>query len=53
MIATLGSAEKGRKIICADETFELKEEIMPCGNINSLDSRNSYLWDQSIDRLKI
>jgi hypothetical protein len=48
-----GYEERGRKIICADDTFELREVITPFGNADNLDSENTYLWDQPIDRLRI
>jgi hypothetical protein len=44
---------KGRKIISADDTFELREAVAPFGNADNLDSGNTYLWNQSIDRLRI
>jgi len=31
--------------------FELREVITPFGNTDSLDSENTYLWIQPIDRL--
>jgi putative transposase len=37
---------KGRKIICADDTFELREVLTPYGKVNNLDSENTFLWDQ-------
>ena len=37
---------KGRKVICADDTFELREVITPFGNADNLDSENTYLWNQ-------
>jgi len=48
-----GYRVKGRQIICADVTFELREVITPFGNADSLDSENTYLWNKSIDRLSI
>ena len=43
---TLGYKAKGRKIIYADDTFELREVITPFGNTDNLDSENTYLWNQ-------
>ena len=40
----LGLRAKGRKIICADDTFELREELNPYGKANHLDSGNTFLW---------
>ena len=37
---------KGRKIIGADDTFELRELITPFDNADNLDSQNTYLWNQ-------
>ena len=34
----------GRKIICADDTFELREVITPYGKANNLDSGNTFSW---------
>jgi putative transposase len=45
MKASLGFRAKGRKIICADDTFELREVITPYGKANNLDSVNTFLWD--------
>ena len=42
----LGFRVKGRKIIYADGTFELREALTPYGKANYLDSGNTYLWDQ-------
>ena len=46
MKKALGYRAKGRKIISADDTFELREAIAPFGNADNLDSGNTYLWDQ-------
>jgi hypothetical protein len=43
---TLGYRVKGRKIIHADDTFELRELITPFGKAGNLDSENTYLWNQ-------
>ena len=53
MKKALGYRAKGRKIISADDTFELREAIAPFGNADNLDSGNTYLWNQTIDRLRI
>jgi len=37
---------KWRKIICTDDTFELREGLMPFGKAKNLDSGNTFLWDQ-------
>ncbi len=34
----------GRKILCADDTFELRETITPYGKDSDLDSGNTFLW---------
>ena len=41
-----GFRAKGRKIICADDTFELREVLRPYGKANNLDSGNTFLWNQ-------
>ncbi len=38
MKGALGYKARGRKIICADDTFELREVIAPFGNADKLDS---------------
>ena len=48
----LGYRARGRKIICADDTYELREVITPFGNADNLDSENTFLWNQPIDRLR-
>ncbi|MBW2217218.1 MAG: hypothetical protein JRF34_08500 [Deltaproteobacteria bacterium] len=45
MKEALGFRTKGRKIICADDTFELRETITPYGKTNDLDSGNTFLWN--------
>jgi putative transposase len=45
MKESLGVRAKGRKIICADDTFELREVLTPYGKANKLDSGNTFLWD--------
>ena len=46
MKEALGFRATGRKIICADDTFELREVPAPYGKANNPDSENSFLWDQ-------
>ena len=46
MKGALGYRARGRKIVCADDKFELREGITPFGNADNLDSENTYLWDQ-------
>jgi hypothetical protein len=46
MKESLGFRAKARKIICADDTFELREVIAPYGKANNLDSVNTFLWNQ-------
>ena len=46
MKGTLGYKAKGRKIIGADDTFELREVITPFGNADNSDSESTYLWNQ-------
>ena len=53
MKKALGYRAKGRKIISADDTFELREVLTPYGKDNNLDSGNTFLWNQPIDRLRI
>jgi hypothetical protein len=53
MKEALGFRATGRKIICADDTFELREALTSYGKANILDSGNTFLWDQPIDRLRI
>ena len=47
MKETLGFRAPGRKIICADDTFELREGQTPYGEASDLDSGSAFLWDQS------
>jgi len=51
MKETLGIRTKGRKMIYADDSFELRELLTPYGKANSQDSGNTFLRDQPIDRL--
>ncbi len=53
MKEALGFRATGRKIISDDDTFELREGQMPYGKANNLDSGNTFLWNQPIDRLRI
>jgi len=46
MKEALGFRAKVRKIICADDTFELREMLTPYGKANNQDSGNTFLWDQ-------
>ena len=46
MKKALGHKAKGRKIISADDTFELREAVAPFGNADNFDSGNTYLWNQ-------
>ena len=46
MKGTLGYSARGRKIICAEDTFELREVITPFGKADELDSENTFLWNQ-------
>ena len=46
MKKALGYRAKGRRIISADDTFELREAIAPFGNADKLDSGKTYLWNQ-------
>ena len=45
-LKALGYKTKGRKIISANDTFELREAVAPFGNADNLDSGNTYLWNQ-------
>jgi putative transposase len=45
MKEALGFRAKGRKIICADDSFELREVIAPYGKATDQDSGNTYLWN--------
>jgi len=46
MKESLGFKANGRKIICADDAFELRKVITPYGKANNLDSGNTFLWNQ-------
>jgi putative transposase len=46
MQETLGFRAKGRKIICDDDTFELREVLTPYGPASNLNSGNTLLWNQ-------
>ena len=46
MRESLGFRAKGRQIICADDTYELREEITPYGKADNPDSGNTFLWEQ-------
>jgi hypothetical protein len=45
MKGALGFRARGRKIICADDTFELREAMRPYGKGNNLNSGNTFLWN--------
>ena len=45
MKESLGFRAKGRKMIGADDTYELREMMMPYGEDNDLDSGNTFLWN--------
>ena len=49
MKEALGFRATGTKIICVDDTFELREVLTPYGKANNQDSGNTFLWDQPID----
>ena len=51
MKKTLGFRATGRKIIGADDTFELREVQSPYGEASDLDSGNTFLWEQPPPRL--
>jgi len=46
MKGALGSSVRGRKRICPDDTFELREVMTPYGKANNPDSGNTFLWEQ-------
>jgi hypothetical protein len=47
MKEALGFRAKGRKIIYADDTFELREAMTPpYGKANNPNLGNTFLWDQ-------
>jgi putative transposase len=46
MKEALGFRAKGRKIICAEDTFELREVLTPYGKATNLEFGNRFLWDQ-------
>ena len=45
MKEALGFRAKGRKIICADDLFELRDLMTLYGKAYHLDSGNTFLWD--------
>ena len=49
MKEALGFRATGRKIICADDTFELREGQTSYGEASNLDSGNPFFWDQPIE----
>jgi hypothetical protein len=46
MKEALGFRATGRKIICADDTFELREVLTPYGKASNPDSGNTFFWNQ-------
>ena len=46
MKGALGYRANGRKIVGADDTFELREVVAPFANADNLDSENTYFWNQ-------
>jgi putative transposase len=42
---TLGFRVKGRKIVCAGDTFALREEQASFGDTNNADVGNTFLWN--------
>jgi putative transposase len=46
MKGTLGFRARGRKIFCADDTFELREGITRYGKSNNPNPGNTFLWNQ-------
>jgi hypothetical protein len=46
MKEALGYRATGRKIICANDIFELREGQTSYGEASDLDSGNTFLWDQ-------
>jgi hypothetical protein len=47
----LGFRAAGRKILCTDDTFELRETVTPYGKDSDVVSGNTFLWKYPIDRL--
>jgi hypothetical protein len=45
MKEALGFRAKGKKVICADDTFELREMLTVYGKANILDFGNTFLWN--------
>ena len=45
MKEALGFRVTGRKIICADDTFELREVPAPYGKAKNPNLGNTFLWD--------
>ena len=48
-----GYRATGGKIICVNDSFELRQGQTSYGETSDLDSGNTFLWDQSIDWLRI
>ena len=53
MKKSLGFRATGRKVISGDNILELREVITPYDKADNLDSENTFLWNQPIDRLRI
>jgi putative transposase len=51
MKEALGFRAKGRKIISAEDTFELREVIKPYGEFKNLDCGNTFLWNHQAPSL--
>jgi hypothetical protein len=51
MKEALGFKAKGRKIICTNDTFELREVPKPYGKANNPESGNTFLWDSHFPSL--
>jgi hypothetical protein len=53
MKESLGFRATSRKVISGDDAFVLREVIRPYGKADTLDSGNTFLWDQPVGRLRI
>jgi hypothetical protein len=45
MKQALGLRATGRKIICADDTFEFREALTPYGKAINSNLGNTFFWD--------
>jgi hypothetical protein len=45
--ASLGFRAKGRKIVRADDNFELREGLSPYNKSNNPDFRNTFSWEET------